>query len=188
MAEIKKYTAPELIKRLTSLGFKSNGFNLIGVRSTASIPNKFDDDLYVINNNQIVVGPVTCTTNPGKDYLLAPLNPKGAAVLVADKQYVDCFQLGLHKGKNAIIQCGSLLVFRDNDKDELSEEIGTPMVAGPECRIDIHQANESWTSVIIGKWSAGCQVVANPVDYLKVYTECKNSKLPKFTYTLLKEF
>ncbi len=185
---IKNYTAEQLESRMLSLGMQIPDFGIIGVRSAESVPNKFDDSMYTLAAHKKILGPHWCTTNPGNDYLLAPLNPKGAAILVADKQYVNCFKLGLHKGKDALIQCGDLLVYRDNDKDIYAEELGVPIVAKPECRIDIHQANEKWTSVIIGKWSAGCQVVANPIEYAQLLKSCRDTSKSFFTYTLLKEF
>ncbi len=185
---IKTYTAQELEARMIFLGMSIPDFHLVGIRSQESIPDKFDDHFYVIEKHNVLNHPYWCTTNPGKDYLLAPLNPKGTALLVADKQYFNCFQFGLHKGKEALIQYADLLVYRDNDKDIYAEELGEPMVAKPECRIDIHRANEKWTSVIIGRWSAGCQVIANPENYQQLLKFCKSTGKGLFTYTLLAEF
>jgi len=185
---MKTYTAEEIENRMLELKMIVPDFHLVGIRSQQSIPDKFDDQFYVIENYTVVGGPYWCTTNPGNDYLLAPLNTKGAALLVADKQYVNCFQKGLHKGKPALIQCKDLLVFRDNDLDIYAEELGEPVVAPPECRIDIHRANEKWTSIIIGKWSAGCQVIANPVDFEQMLHLCNASAKGFFTYSLLKEW
>jgi len=185
---IKIYTAKELFARVSSFGYTLPDFHIIGVRSKESIPDKFDDHIYILKDNKIICGPFFCTTNPGQYYLQNLLNPKGAALLCADKQYVNCFTLGLHKGKEALIQCGDLWVYRDNDLDNLAEEIGIPVIAKPECRIDIHRANESFTSIIIGKWSAGCQVIANPKEYEIFLKTCKDTAKSLFTYTLLKEW
>jgi hypothetical protein len=185
---IKKYTAQEIEARMISLGMAIPDFHIAGIRSQESIPDKFDDSIYQIDHHLLINGPFWCTTNPGKDYLIAPMNPKGTAVLVADKQYYNCFSLGLHKGKEALIQKRDLLVYRDNDKDIYAEELGEIVIAKPECRIDIHRANDSWTSIIIGKWSAGCQVIANPKEFELFLKACKGSAKGLFTYTLLKEW
>lgn len=184
---IKIYTAQEIETRMTYLGMSIPDFHLVGIRSQESIPDKFDDSFYILNNHTTGL-PFACTTNPGKDYLLAPMNPNGTAILVGDKQYYNCFKLGLHKGKEALIQCKDLLIYRDNDKDIYAEELGNIQIAKPECRIDIHQANSEWTSIIIGRWSAGCQVIANPENFQVLLKECKATAKGFFTYTLLNEW
>lgn len=184
---IKKYTAQEIEARMTFLGMSILNFHLVGVRSHESVPDKFDDSFYILENHNAGF-PFACTTNPGKDYLFTPMNPKGTAVLVADKQYVNCFVLGLHKDKEALIQHGDLLVYRDDDRDIYAEELGKIEIAKPECRINIHRANNKWTSIFVGKWSAGCQVIANPENFQILLKKSKASAKGLFTYTLLNEW
>ncbi len=185
---IKKYNAQEIEARMALLGLTIPDFHLVGVRSHTSIPDKFDDSFYIMKDHNILGDAMWCTTNPGKDYLLAPMNPKGTFILAADKQYINCFKLGLHKGKEALIQCSTLLGYRDNDKDEIYEEAGDLITAPADCRVDIHRANDKWTSVLVGRWSAGCQVIANPIDFALLLKACKDTSKGFFTYTLLKEW
>lgn len=185
---MKKYTALEIHERMTSLGITVPiDFHLVGIRSKASVPDKFDDHFYIIKERSIVgLSPYDCTTNPGEYWLKNLLNPKGAALLVADRQYPNSWQIGTHKGYEALVQCRPVLVYRDADKDEFAEETST--IDTGMFGINIHRANENLKSLLIGKWSAGCHVIANPADFKSLLFFCKQSGKGQFTYTLLKEW
>jgi hypothetical protein len=114
------------------------------------------------------------------------LNPKGAALLKPD-QYIDTWKIGLHQGKyKAFCQAKPVTVFRDGNKNGISEE--TNNLDTGLFGINIHRANEKAISKIIDKWSAGCQVLNNPADFNNLLQVAESKKLPFFTYTLLKEF
>lgn len=186
---IRKHTALGIEARMEAMGFIIPSFHLVGVRSQDSVPNKFDDNFYVIENHKLLgQSPYWCTTNPGKDWLEKLLNPKGTAILCADRQYLNCFRLGLHKGKEALIQCADLWVYRDDNNNGIEEQLKGPMIAGPECRIDIHGTYKNWVSQEVGAYSAGCQVLNNPPHYQEMINFCKGSAKSLFTYTLLSEF
>jgi hypothetical protein len=57
--------------------------------------------------------------------------------------------------------------------------------------IDSHRANKDMKSVNVNKWSAGCQVIASPVDFAIYLATAKKQKESghgsKFTYILLEE-
>jgi hypothetical protein len=128
----------------------------------------------------------TCTTNPGTHWLKNLLNPKGAALLKAN-QYKDTWSIGMHQGKyKAFCQVKPVEVFRDKNLDDKAEETAT--IDKGLFGINIHRANEKFTSKLIDKWSAGCQVLNNPADFAKILFAAESSKQKFFTYTLLKEF
>jgi len=183
---MRKYTIEDFKNRFGLFGFKWFNFHIIGVRASAHVPDKFMDNIYIVWGNSLYC--FSATTIPGVHWLQKPMNPKGTAIVVANKQFEDAYALGLHKGKEALIQVKPILVYRDNDKDNLAEEIGTPITAGAECRIDIHGTGPTVISVLIGAWSAACQVLNNPTEYKEFISLCKRSVLKSFTYTLLKEF
>jgi len=102
-------------------------------------------------------------------------------------QYVDAYQLGLHKGQyEALVQRKPVTVYRDNDKDETAEEQGKEDTG--LFGINIHRANPNAISSLIEKWSAGCQVLNDPKDFATLIATCKASGKKTFTYTLLREF
>ena len=181
---MKTYSYVELENKFKELGHQWPNFHLVGVRSAANEKNKFDDNIYLVN------GPImfryTCTTNPGTHWLKNLMNPKGCAVLKPG-QYVDSWKLGLHQGKyKALTQAKPITVYRDNNKNDLAEELGkedTGMFG-----INIHHANSSAVSSIIDKWSAGCQVLNDPKEFASLLAACEKSGKSAFTYTLLREF
>lgn len=180
------YTFNHLERRFRQFGFQWPNFHVIGIRAKDHVPDKFMDKIILIWGGRMYI--FSGTTIPGVHWLQNLMNPKGTAVLKADMQYSDCYKLGLHKGNVALVQCGNLMVYRDNDKDNLAECIGEPVVAGPECRIDIHCASATITSVLIGKWSAGCQVLNKPEDWKYFIGFIQKYAGPTVTYTLLNEF
>lgn len=181
---MKKYTIEELKEQFKKLGYKWLPFMLIGIRSNNDEPNKFDDTFILVNGDEIKAFPNT--TNPGVFWLKNPINTKGSAVLKPN-QYVDCWALGLHRGKyEALVQVRDVVVYRDRDRDVKSEETA---VTDKGCfGINIHRANAGTVTQMVDKNSAGCQVFQNSKDFDYVISECKKSGQKYFTYTLLKEF
>jgi hypothetical protein len=158
-------------------------FHIVGLRVKNARPNRYDDMIILIDGE--VGYTFNATTRPGKHWLLNLLNSKGTAVLKPN-QYLNTWQIGMHQGKyKALTQCAPLVVYRDNDKDELAENLGVEEkgIFG----INIHRSNPSLTSQLVDKWSAGCQVFADPKDFEFFMKRCEASGLKKFTYTLLNE-
>lgn len=181
---MKPYTIDELKQEFKRLGYQFLDFHIVGVRSKANLPNEFDDMIGVVNGDKVFW--YTGTTNPGTHWLKNLMNPKGTALLKPG-QYTDAWKLGLHKGEyKALVQCKSITVYRDKDRDAIAEE--TAVTDTGMFGINIHRANPKWTSKFIDKWSAGCQVLNNPADFKKLIEACEASKLKAFTYTLLREF
>jgi hypothetical protein len=178
-------TLPELKERFENFCHKWPEFHFIGVRSKEDKPNAFDDIGYLIIGEKIIDYPIT--TNPGVFWLNQPMNVDGAAVMKADQQCIDCYSLGRHKGVHkAWIQTSPIYFFRDNDRDNKSEEIGKlifEMIGA-----NVHRASNDHRSLEINKWSAGCQVFADPVHHNQFIYFSEKSGLKKFTYTLLNEW
>jgi hypothetical protein len=181
---VKKYSISELKSEFKRLDYSWDSFMIVGIRSNDNLPNQFDDLIGVVNKTKITW--FTGTTNPGTHWLKNLLNPKGAAVLKPN-QYVNSWKLGLHQGKyTALTQCRPVTVFRDKNLNDIAEE--TAVVDTGLFGINIHRANDKLISKIIDKWSAGCQVLNNPVEFNELLSLCKASGKNEFTYTLLKEF
>lgn len=181
---MKKLTIEELKAEFVKLGYKWLPFQIVGIRSKEDVPNKFDDLIGLIENNTVTW--FTGTTNPGVHWLKNLLNPKGAALLKPN-QYLDTWKLDLHQGKYlALCQRKPVVVYRDGDKDNFSEE--TAITETGLFGINIHRANPNLISKLIDRYSAGCQVLNNPQDFEYLIKRCQTSKLKDFTYTLLKEW
>jgi len=182
---MKTYTVEELKSRFRAFGFMWMDNHLISIRSKEDRANEFDDKFYhYIGDGKM--NEYTGTTNPGTSWLLNFMNPKGTAVLASDHQYLDTWKLGLHKGYEAMVQNKQVCVYRDNNKNLKSEEIGVPEWGW--FGINIHRANPNAVSKIIDLWSAGCSVFNNPVQYKEFITNFKESGKKTLTYTVLREF
>lgn len=182
---MRSYTYQELQDRFKVLGFQWPKFHLVGIRSKEDKPNYFDDLFYLIDDGNITQ--FKGTTNPGDDVLLAPKNSKGAAILEADKQYIDTWKPGIVGTRHEqFLQVKPITVFRDNNKDLKSDENG-PKDTG-YFGINIHRYNATQTFDKIDGASEGCQVFWNPVEFNNFLAIFKSTKLDFLTYTLLREF
>lgn len=164
--------------------------NIIGIRSSSTVSNKFDDVLHVCYATQTGTWHqhiYPCTTDPGTYFLNHPMNKAGTALL-KHGQYIGAYQLGLHRGKyKALVQRKPVTVYRskNNSKDIDSK---TANIQTGYFGINIHHASGSGTSEDVNRWSAGCQVIAN-INHFKELIELAEQHRKKygnsFTYTLL---
>ena len=178
------YTIQQLKDEFKRLGYNWYDFHIIGIRSKADLPNSFDDKIYLVAGGKLFS--YQATANPGTYWLQNFLNKKGTAVLKLG-QWINCWSLGKHKGVyEALVQVKPVTVHRDTNKDLKSDEAS--VLDYGLFGINIHRSNETLTSKLIDKWSAGCQVFANGPQFREFIEKCKASKLQYFTYTLLKEF
>ena len=181
---MKKYTIEELKAEFAKHNYEWLPFHFVGIRSTANLPNQFDDLFGMVYGDKVEW--FTCTTNPGTHWLKNLMNPKGTAVLKPG-QYVDSWKIGMHQGKyEALTQAKPITVYRDGNKNDLAEESSVEQTG--LFGINIHRANPNAVSSIIDKWSAGCQVLNDPKQFATLLAACKASKQKAFTYTLLREF
>jgi hypothetical protein len=166
--------------------------NIIGIRTTMSVPDVFNDLLCVIylEKGVEILKMYTVTSDPGTYWLLHPMNKLGTAVLKPG-QYINSHSIGFHQNKQdhkALVQTGKVTVYRDNDKDNQAEAVKTEEVG--LFGINIHGANKNTKTMSIGKWSAGCQVFQTWSQKEELLTICEKFKKitnNKFTYTLLLE-
>jgi len=187
---------PKIIEQAEALGYKvfsgEMDLNLIGVRSSQIVPNKFNDKIYIcyIQNGEWFEHCYPITTVAGSYWLQNPTRALGTAVVVHDKQYRSVWSLGKHKGEyEALVQTGEILVWRDGNKDD-KVDYGGEEYAG-YFGINCHRANRNHQSSSVDKWSAGCQVFANPSHFSAFITLCKAQIAAglgdKFSYTLIHE-
>ncbi len=155
--------------------------NIVGVRNPDKESNEFNDTLIVVYrdekfNSQIKIYPFT--TDPGTYWLNNPMNPKGTAIVV-EGQYLNLWDIGLHKGYEAFVQVGEIEVYRNNNNKEKG-------IIGINC----HRSNPYTESTLVKKSSAGCQVHKAVKNHLEVMEIARISKLKYnklFNYTLINE-
>lgn len=188
-----QYTNEQLLKKakaLPNFDVPLWEYWIIGVRSKADAPDKFDDKFYLFCGNTFV-SMATGTTNPGKPILTGgykEYNRNGAAVLKADTFYKHLWKKGMHKGRvKALVQINPCWVHRDNDNDYNSEQLGTPQKG--MFGINFHCSTYKllgMVKTVIGAWSAGCQVVNNDKQYEAIIDVIPSEQ--KVSYVLLMEF
>jgi len=169
---------------------KGYDLNIFGIRTTNNDANTFNDTVGVM---YLYEGRWCCflfpaTTDPGVYYRENPMNVDGTAILVPG-QYRGAYKIGEHKHYPALVQKKAVKVYRDNDEDK-QLDMKTETVKEGYFGINIHRANSAAASTLVNKWSAGCQVIADPYQFEFLMSLChKAASLHGngFTYTLLTE-
>lgn len=162
--------------------------NLIGIRSAYRRAGRFDDQLCVAfrQAGNPIVFTFKITTDPGIEYLESPLVPAGAAILKPG-QYRSMWQIGMHKSAyQALVQRGKCTVYRDKNKDDVLDD--GPTEESGYFGINLHYAREAGITPEVGRWSAGCQVMADAEEYHLLMALVNAAALRygiNFTYTLL---
>lgn len=188
----EKIKAAMRAKGYVVFGNEERGYdlNLFGIRSNDLSANTFNDTIGVMYRaaGQWVLFAFPATTDPGVYWRENPMNVDGAAILKPG-QYRGAYRIGLHKTYPALQQDAPVTVYRDDDRDDaldLSEDtIQTGMFG-----INIHRASSKQASSQVNRWSAGCQVIADPAHFDFLLSLCKKSRTiygSSFTYTLLTE-
>lgn len=193
------YPEPRLLKildenHLTVFRSGSWNLNIIGIRSISDKSNSFDDELRVIFKDDFGRWQELAfkiTTDPGKYWLENPSRVAGTAILVGNKQYRGVYKIGKHKGVyEALVQTGGKVsVYRDSNKDTILDHDPENIQRG-YFGINIHRSNPKRESTLVEKWSAGCQVFADPHDFEVFMSICKKAASVygnSFTYTLLED-
>jgi hypothetical protein len=192
---------PVILQYVQSLGhvvFTEGDFNLnlIGVRANNPVPNSFDDMLAAVYKvgGVWLVRSWPMTSDPGLYWLNHPMRRDGTAILT-EGQHRGAFKLGLHKGSYpALIQAKPVKVYRDANKDSVLDMDPDSIQEG-YFGIHIHAASkdpwgDSRRRNQVDRWSAGCQVVADPVNYREMIALVEKSTAmygKTLTYTLVNE-
>ena len=188
---------PSILQRVQGLGhtiFTTGQYNLniIGVRTLDMTPNVFNDWLYVVykdESDQWVELRYQITTDPGLYYLNNPMSLRGTAILKAG-QYRGSHKLGQHRGQyDALVQRKPVTVYRDTNKDDVYDMTPESESSG-YFGINIHRSDSKRESTQVDRWSAGCQVFANPNEFAMFIDLCKRAAQdwgPSFTYTLIED-
>jgi hypothetical protein len=164
--------------------------NIVGMRSGKTISNVFNDEIHVfyrVSGLKWNYHVFKATTDPGTFWLNNPMSPQGTAIM-AQGQYVDCYEIGLHKGEyDALIQKAPVTVLRDYDRtaylDFLNGNKDTGLFG-----IDIHRAKATGSTLYVDEYSAGCQVFQNADDFAFFMTLCETHRQMygnSFSYTLI---
>lgn len=172
---------------------KPFNLNICGIRSMNGRVNYFDDIICIFwkyKGSWSIVKSIA-TVDPGLYWLNNPENKNGTGIL-KEGQYTGMWKKEFHRGdKNepAFVQVKPCTVIRDSNKDSIinydadKEETGLFGING-------HNANNLKESILVDKWSAACQVWANPEEHALAMWLADKS-IPhwgnSFSYTLINE-
>ena len=189
-------TMPELksqgqkaIAYMRSMGCKVRAMNIVyfeGINTDLETVNSDQIDYWndvrsIITDKGDVLLCCAATTEPGWYYRMNRLNPDGAAQL-AFGQYLDAWQIGDHRGQDALVQCGKLKVYRDKNED--GSRKGDPVDVGDDFGLNQHTTSSAPGSV--GRWSAGCLVGKYPGTHYEMFMPmCRSMGLQTFDTTLI---
>ena len=188
---------PPILQRVTDKGYKvftsgTYNLNIIGVRTSTNETNTFNDWLHVVfkdDSENWVDITFKITTDPGLYWLENPSRVEGTAILVPD-QYRGSHKIGLHKGQyTALTQVQKVKVYRDNNRNDVLD-MNPDTIQDGYFGINIHRASATRESTQVDKWSAGCQVFADPNEYDAFISLCQRAAEKwgdTFTYTLLED-
>ena len=170
---------------------KSFDLNIVGIRTASLVPHTFDDwiTIFYMSHGRWIFNAFPATTDPGLFWLGNPMNRFGTAIL-KEGQYRGMHQLGKHQGKyKALVQKNPATVIRDFDEDDRLD-FKTGREQTDVFGINLHRASRHGESVNIGRWSAGCQVLCDPLQFNYFMEVCEKGAQAfgnSFTYTLLHE-
>jgi hypothetical protein len=189
-------TLPELIYRgrktityMKAYGFKVRALNIVyfeGLNTDLKTVNSdkidyWNDVRAIISNTGDVLMACAATTEPGWYYRNNPLNDGGAAQL-AFGQHLDAWQIGDHRGQDALVQCDKLKVYRDKNDD--GSRKGDAIDIGSDFGLNQHTTSNAPDTV--GRWSAGCLVGKYPDTHNdKFMPICRAMGLETFDTTLI---
>ena len=186
---------PLLLQKVQAKGYRiftrgQYNLNIIGIRHRGR-PNEFDDIIALVyrdETNGWVQREFTCTTDPGSYWTHNPMRKSGTAVLCPG-QYRS-YSIDKHRGQyDALCQrIGPVKVWRTPAGEKIEWDSFDEGKAG-NYSINIHSSG-SHLSTEVNKWSAGCTVLADPLEWHTfMRTAKKSAELygNAFTYTLLEK-
>jgi hypothetical protein len=186
---------PLLLKRVEAKGYRiftrgQYNLNIIGIRHRGR-PNEFDDIIALVYRDETggwITREFTCTTDPGSYWTNNPAHVDGTAVLCPG-QYKS-YSIDKHRGEyDALCQrLGPVKVWRTDAGDEIEWDNFDDGKEG-WYGINIHNSGNSLSNQV-NRWSAGCTVLADPLEwytFMRIVKKSAELYGNAFTYTLLEE-
>jgi hypothetical protein len=189
---------------------------IVGIRSETPVMNKFEDlicFLYKDEFNKENIFTTNCTTIPGlwglsiteakENNFENELNPNGTAI-VKEGRYSKVWKLGLHYGKEALVQIGKFDIYRQRNLDgqlhldessiisiDQSIDLMQNSVVAQYAGINCHRCRDDKTVQLVNNWSLACQAVNDPKAFIEIirlaHQQVDKTKIETFDYILINE-
>lgn len=165
--------------------------NIWGIRSKSTVPNTFNDTLYVFYKDfkrRWIKYTFQCTTDPGTYWLNNPIQPQGTAIL-APGQYIDTYKIDRHRAKYYALcqRLKKVKIIRDYNRNARLDFYNGSVHYGM-FGINIHRARKTGETLTVDKHSAGCQVFKRASDFnlfMKLCEMHRKFHQNRFSYTLI---
>lgn len=160
-------------------------FNIIGIRNEADMDkDSINDVLGFFTDTELFL--TAGTTDPGVYWTKsAERNPKGTFHLMPGF-HDSIWTFGIHKGYDALVNdwrhCRPTKGWRDSDYNFIRDP--KDIVVCDYFGVNFHRMSDTFLSKIVGKWSAGCQVIQSINDFLYIYKAAQESGEQLFSYML----
>lgn len=196
---MRKIDLNYVLESMSDRGFKvfSNdskmfNLNIVAIRTQENKVNVFNDWLCVFWKFKGTWNflKFLCTTDPGLYWLGYERmgNPEGTAMLI-EQQVLGMLKWGRHKNYAALEQIKAAKYVRDYNRDDQLNPDLSKIYTGI-IKTNIHRASQWKHTVKVGAYSAGCVVLANPIEFELLGNICKRAKKEfenKFTFSLIDE-
>jgi hypothetical protein len=152
--------------------------NLVVLRRQPGTLDAFDD-LFCVLYRASGAAPwlletFACTADPGKASITRPTRRDGTAV-IALGQHRGAYTFGRHKGKyECLVPTRPIPVVRYLSAEDYAAARGTESTSSS---VQIHRANATRASTVVGPWSEGCVVLAHPGSLDRVLVLARSQEI-----------
>jgi len=159
------------------MGVPWEEINMFGIQNE----NKMNEDVIndwicIADNKTKIIYKFRGSTNPGIYYTNHLINSKLKGVAhIANGYHPKVYVVGFHKGKyEAMVQRGAKIrIWRDVDKD--FKKSTKDIVCKGWFGTNIHKMSDWKVLTRIGRYSAGCQIIADPKEFRQFMSIVKAS-------------
>ena len=169
-------------------GFTIEKFNLIGFRNSEGIEKDvINDQMGFFTDNELFLCPGT--TDPSVYWTTSGERNKSGTFHLLEGYHKDIWCIGKHKGYEAIVNdyryCKPTRGWRDANYNFVQD--AKDVIVCDYFGVNFHRMDQNIIVKLIGKYSAGCQVVQSPKDFNYILQKAKASGLKTFSYMLVEE-
>jgi hypothetical protein len=185
----------KLICYMKSKGWRIRPLNIVYLEDanadtwepTPGYLDAWDDVRIVVSDVGEVLLSCEATCEPGAYYTYNRINPRGAFRIMNDIQFLDTWEFGYHNRQLALVQCGLITGFRDDNQDGIRP--GDRQFQGDNFGINQHTTGDSPNVPAphkIGLWSAGCLVGRWAKTHYNVFLPlCRQMGVNKFDTAII---
>lgn len=163
-------------------------FNLFGIRDESGIKNDvINDKLGFWTDSELFI--CSGTTDPGVYWTLSKEHNEAGTFHLLEGHHKAIWTFGIHKGYSALVNdykyCRPTKGWRDSDFDFAYSK--KDRIVCDYFGVNFHRMHSDIIVKLIGKYSAGCQVVQNPKDFAYILQRAKESGEKVFNYMLFRK-